>query len=366
MKELYLVLADGKIYKGFSCGAEGEVIGEVVFNTSMTGYLESLSDPSYTGQILVQSFPLIGNYGVIGTDLESGKVHVSGYVVKEICEEPSNFRSEGGLSAFLKKYNIPAICGIDTRSLVKRLREYGVINGIITSDPASIDLQKVKEYSINEPVKAVSLKKNVKYYRRNHHIALIDFGYKKSILDNLTKRDCSVTVFPYDFSANEILEEGFEGVVLSNGPGDPKDNTTAIGNIKKLMNSDIPLFGICLGHQLMALAAGGDTNKLRYGHRGANQPVRNEKDGKIYITSQNHGYAVSNEKLPLGSSVLFFNLNDGTVEGLEYDSVTRFSVQFHPEASGGPHDTEFLFDDFVNNLKPRNECHEQEHVSKDK
>ena len=362
MKDLYLVLADGKVYKGFSCGAEGEVIGEVVFNTSMTGYLESLSDPSYTGQILVQSFPLIGNYGVIGNDLESGKVHVSGYVIKELCEEPSNFRSEGRLSEFLKKYNIPAICGIDTRSLVKRIREYGVINGMITTDPSSVGLKNIKNYCVNEPVKVASLKKNITYNSHSHHIALVDFGYKKSILDNLTKRDCSVTIFPYDFSGDELVNGGFEGIVLSNGPGDPKDNIKAIESIKTLMKSDIPLFGICLGHQLMALAAGGDTNKLRYGHRGANQPVKSEKDGKVYITSQNHGYAVSSDKLPVGSSVLFSNLNDGTIEGIEYDSKTRFSVQFHPEASGGPHDTEFLFDDFVNMLKPQLSDYELDYV----
>lgn len=348
MKNMYLVLADGTVFKGLSCGADKEVQGEVVFNTSMTGYLESLSDPSYTGQILVQSFPLIGNYGTIKNDMESTKFHVSGYIVKELCDGPSNFRNEGNLAEMLKRQGIPTICGIDTRTLVKRIREYGVINGMITDDPVNCDLKKLRELSFNEVVsKASVMNKFPVNSLGKYKVALIDFGFKKNILNSLISRNIAVTIFPHNFSSEEILLSSFDGIVLSNGPGDPIDNKSAISNIEILMNSNIPMFGICLGHQLMALAMAGKTEKLKYGHRGANHPVKSLIDGRIYITSQNHGFAVSLDKLPDNSLVTFINLNDNTCEGLNYLYKPAFSVQFHPEACPGPKDTEFLFDDFI-------------------
>lgn len=363
-----LVLADGTIFEGKSLGAEGIVTGETVFTTAMTGYCETLTDPSYFGQIVTQTFPLIGNYGVIPEDYESRKSFVRGYIVRELCEKPSNFRCGGDLSSFLKAQNIIGITGIDTRKLTKILREAGVMNGMIVSgdskeaseirkslenpsEKAKI-LEKIKSYSIVDAVKSVSAGKNefgtdVKT-EGSKKVCLMDFGAKYNIQRELEKRGCKVTVVPYNTTCDEIIKMAPDGVMLSNGPGDPAENVGVIAEIKKLCDyGKIPVFGICLGHQMLALARGAKTSKLKYGHRGGNQPVKNLETGRVYISSQNHGYAVENETLPAFAKLSFINTNDNTCEGIDYTDIPAFSVQFHPEACGGPHDTNFLFDRFV-------------------
>lgn len=371
----FLILADGTVFEGKSIGAKGSVIGETVFTTGMTGYPETLTDPSYYGQIVTQTFPLIGNYGVIPEDYESKKCHISGYIVRELCEKPSNFRCNGDLDGFLKMQNIVGLCGIDTRKLTKILREAGVMNGLITSDdvcPEITDalLAKIKEYKIvdavksvqnamvDEPLKNAVEPKLAEFYTKGYadgkgkKVALFDFGAKANIERELERRGLDVTVVPYNTTAKEIIDAGYDGVMLSNGPGDPAENTGVIAEIKKLCEyGKLPIFGICLGHQMLALANGAKTSKLKYGHRGGNQPVKNLETGRVYISSQNHGYAVENETLPAGAKLSFINTNDGTCEGVNYTNIPAFSVQFHPEACGGPHDTNFLFDKFVNMIK---------------
>ncbi len=376
----FLILADGTVFEGKSIGASGSTIGETVFTTGMTGYLETLTDPSYFGQIVTQTFPLIGNYGVIPEDFESKKSWVKGYIVRELCDIPSNFRCEGTLDSFLKSQNITGICGIDTRALTKKLREAGVMNGmIISSDKcpeinASL-LEKIKNYKITEAVESVScteIKKEkaplVKNYPEINHkmkkvqnikIVLWDFGAKTNIQRELEKRGAEVTVVPYSTTAQEILALNPDGIMLSNGPGDPADNTKIISEIKKLCDYDLSLpegkkpvtiFGICLGHQMLALARGAKTSKLKYGHRGGNHPVKDTETGLIYISSQNHGYAVENDSIPPYAKLAFINCNDNTCEGLTYTDIPAFSVQFHPEACGGPHDTNYLFDKFIKEM----------------
>lgn len=346
----YLVLEDGKIFEGESFGAEiTETIGEVVFTTSMTGYLETLTDPSYAGQIVMQTFPLIGNYGVNAEDQESPRSYVRGYIVKTPSEEPSNFRSQGSLSDFLKKNGIPAICGIDTRAITRILRERGVMNGIITLDPKSVKLEDLKNYGVvgaldqvrdnpREEIIPSDVKLNGK------RVVLWDFGAKLAQLDSLLRRGYTVIRMPSDATCEQILAEKPDAVLLSNGPGDPRENTSLIAEITKLSNSGIPIMGICLGHQLLALARGATVEKLKYGHRGANHPVRDLKTGRTVITSQNHGYAVRGDALPIGVALRYVNINDGTCEGLDYTDFQGFSAQFHPEARGGPLDTDSLFD----------------------
>lgn len=371
----FLILADGTVFEGKSVGAKGTVIGETVFTTGMTGYLETLTDPSYYGQIVTQTFPLIGNYGVIPEDFESKKSHIRGYIVRELCEKPSNFRCKGDLDGFLKDQNIIGLCGIDTRRLTKILREAGVMNGMITSDdicPKVDDelLNKIKSYKIVDAVKNVQgsmidepLKNAVEpvktfYYTKDFadgkgkKVVLFDFGAKANIERELERRGCEVKVVPYSTTAEEIIRMAPSGVMLSNGPGDPAENTGIIEEIKKLCEyKKIPIFGICLGHQMLALANGAKTSKLKYGHRGANQPVKDLATGRVYITSQNHGYAVENDSLPANAVLSFVNTNDGTCEGVSYKDIPAFSVQFHPEACGGPHDTNFLFDRFINMMR---------------
>ncbi len=375
----YLVLADGSVFKGSPVGALGTTIGETVFTTGMTGYLETLTDPSYFGQIVTQTFPLIGNYGVIPQDFESKKSWVRGYIVREICDLPSNFRCQGDLDSFLKSQNIVGICGLDTRALTKKLREVGVMNGMITSDEKCLKiteklLNKIKNYKIENAVETVSYKKidgQEKTMARSSdflHVLLWDFGAKANIKRELEKRGVKVTVLPYSAKAEEILELKPDGLMLSNGPGDPADNTGVISEIAKICDYDkklmteksadaktkpLVIFGICLGHQMLALASGGKTSKLKYGHRGGNHPAKECKTGRIFITSQNHGYAVENDFLPQSAKLSFVNCNDGTCEGLDYDDIPAFGVQFHPEACGGPHDTNFLFDKFVEMMKKR-------------
>ncbi len=358
MKKVYLILENGKVFEGESIGAEGEVIGEVVFTTAMTGYLETLTDPSYYGQIVCQTFPLIGNYGVIEEDFESPSSFVKGYIVRDICDTPSNFRSQGKLDDMLKKLGVIGICGIDTRELTKTVRESGVLNGIITDSPTlTADKKKqLDSYVIKDAVASVSCKQKrvmVTADKPTKKVALLDYGIKRNIIEKLMRRGCEVTVFPHDTFAEEIIKFKPDGIMLSNGPGDPKENVFEIEQIKKLVDSGIPMFGICIGHQLLALSQGAKTYKLKYGHRGGNQPVKDVSTGRVYVSTQNHGYAVDNGTVPKNAKVSFVNVNDGTCEGIDYADSKVFSVQFHPEACAGPLDTGYLFDRFIENMEGR-------------
>ena len=346
----YLTLEDGTTFVGEGFGAAADAVGELVFTTGMCGYIETLTDPSYAGQIVVQTFPMIGNYGIIQSDFE-GKCAVRGYVVHEWCDTPSNFRAAGDLDAYLRSVGVPGIAGIDTRALTRILRECGTMNATIT-DAVPADLAAVRAYAVTDAVASVTCAAATVYpaeVETRHRVALLDFGAKQNIIRSLTARGCTVTVYPASTPAADILAAAPDGVMLSNGPGDPAENTAIIAEIGKLLGR-VPVFGICLGHQLMALAVGGSTVKLKYGHRGVNQPARDLVGGRTYITSQNHGYAVVGDSLPCGE-VRFVNANDGTCEGIDYPALRAFSVQFHPEACAGPHDTAFLFDRFCNLMK---------------
>ena len=351
----YLVLENGQVFEGKAFGAEKETTGELVFTTAMTGYLETITDPSYYGQVIIQTFPLIGNYGVIPADFESNSPALRGYIVREWCQAPSNFRCEGNLDAFLKAEGIPGIYGLDTRALTRIVREYGVLNCMIryTPEVSGEELEALKSFKIIKAVESTTLKE-IEHYTPDepkYKVVLMDFGAKHNIDRMLLRRGCDLTVVPAHTTAEEILALEPDGVMLSNGPGDPRENTDIIGEIKKLCDKKIPMFGICLGHQLMALAQGGETEKLKYGHRGANQPAKELSTGRVYITSQNHGYAVVSDSLPENAEVSFENGNDGTCEGVTYKDMPAFSVQFHPEACGGPRDTAFLFDKFIDLMK---------------
>lgn len=347
-----LVLADGTVFEGRGFGAEGSVIGEIVFTTAMTGYQETLTDPSYCGQIVTQTFPLIGNYGVNKIDPESNGSAVSGYIVRECCDAPSNFRCEGDLDSYLKGLNIVGICDIDTRRLTRIIRESGVMNGAIVSGNFDKDklLEDIRAYKVGEAVPKVSVKEKEYYPAENgkYNVVLMDYGYKFNIRRELVKRGCNVTVMPYNATADEIKALNPDGIMLSNGPGDPADNIASINTLKELISAKIPTFGICLGHQLLALANGAKTEKLKYGHRGGNQPVKDLALDKTFITSQNHGYAVIGDSVPESAGkVSHINGNDGTCEGVRYTNAPAFTVQFHPEACGGPRDTSYLFDEFI-------------------
>lgn len=348
----YLILANGMVFEGFSMGAQGTVIGETVFNTGMVGYQETLTDPSYYGQIITQTYPLVGNYGVNDEDGESRKIWCSGYIVREKCEQPSNFRCKGTLDDFLKSQNIIGIYGIDTRRLTQVIRESGVMNGAITteySQPNDTLLQEIKAYTIQDAVETVTVTAPEVFNESGkYNVVLMDFGYKTNILRNLVKRDCRVTVVPGKTTPQQVAAYKPDGIMLSNGPGDPAENTEIITNLSTIIKMNIPVFGICLGHQLVALARGAKTQKLKYGHRGVNQPVTDIFHDRTYITSQNHGYAVVADTVDTEiATVSHFNANDKTVEGVRYKDIPCFTVQFHPEACGGPKDTEYLFDEFI-------------------
>jgi carbamoyl-phosphate synthase small subunit len=353
--EALLVLEDGRYFKGKSFGAQGEIIAEVVFNTGMAGYQEVLTDPSYCGQIVSMTYPLIGNYGVNKEDMESEKIQVSGFIVRELCEWPSNFRSQGSLNDWLKKNKIMGIQGIDTRALTRHIREAGSMNGVLTTntDEPIEALQKkavaAEHMSGQDLVKRVTCDKAYDYTAPNdkkYNVTLIDYGMKHNIAQELTNRGCQVKIVPANMSAKDILAEKPDGIMVSNGPGDPSAVTYAIETVRELIGK-VPMFGICLGHQIMGLAYGGKTVKLKFGHRGVNHPVMDLKTRQISITSQNHGFCVEDASLPKDVEKTHINMNDKTLEGIRHKKHPVFSVQYHPEASPGPHDAAPLFDQFI-------------------
>lgn len=391
----FLILEDGTVFEGTHIGVEKEVISEIVFNTSMAGYLEVLTDPSYAGQAVCMTYPLIGNYGICHEDMESKKPWPDGFIVRELSGIASNFRSDETIQDFLEQNGVPGIAGIDTRALVKILREKGTMNGMITTNGNyNVDeiIPKLKAYTTGKVVEKVTCSEKIqikgsrdlcengpisgsaafekeKYERFlqgdmsarekrpslvrelngfGKHVALLDFGAKDNIAHSLAMRGCDVTIYPATTPASEIIADAPDGIMLSNGPGDPKECTQIIAEIRKLYETDIPIFGICLGHQLMALATGADTFKMKYGHRGGNHPVKDLATGRVYITSQNHGYVVDMDKLdPKVAVPAFINVNDGTNEGLAYTGKNIFTVQYHPEACAGPQDSGYLFDRFI-------------------
>lgn len=354
-REAWLILQNGMVFQGCRFGAEGDAVAEIVFTTGVTGYIETLTDPSYHGQIVVQTFPLIGNYGVIPEDFESSWPRLSAYVVHDVCDGPSNFRSREKLGDYLKRCGVIGLWGIDTRTLARVIRETGVMNAAICSAlPEDIEAftEELRAKSLSSDVFQVTCEKPfILNPSGKRHIVLWDFGYKGGIARALTERGCRVTVVPAGIEAEKILSLNPDGVLLSNGPGDPASYTGIIENIRKLVASGLPLFGICLGHQLLGLAHGAETVKLKYGHRGANQPVRETSTGRLIITSQNHGYAVKSDTLPAPHRVSYVNVNDGTCEGVDYVGENVFSVQFHPEACAGPEDASFLFERFLKNCE---------------
>jgi carbamoyl-phosphate synthase small subunit len=354
-KKVKILLEDGTELTGKSFGSETSVSGEVVFNTAMTGYPESLTDPSYKGQILVLTYPLIGNYGVPGNETENGllkffesdRLHISGLIVLDYSFEYSHWNAKISLADWLKSQKIPGVFGIDTRSLTKRLREKGTMLGKILFENEKIELYDPNKDNL---VDKVSTSKKVVYGKGKYRIVLIDCGVKYNIIRNLLKRDTTVIMVPWNYN---IFDEKYDGLFISNGPGDPKMCTDTIKNLSKAFDDDKPIMGICLGNQLMALASGADTYKLKYGHRSHNQPVIKVGTDKAYITSQNHGFAIDNDTLTHDWQPLFVNLNDNTNEGMKHKTKPFFSSQFHPEATGGPVDTEYLFDEFLENVKKR-------------
>ena len=358
MSKRYLILENGRVFEGEGFGAEPPkdgTVGELVFTTGMCGYIETLTDPSYYGQIVTQTFPLIGNYGIIPDDFE-GRPALFGYIVREWCPSPSNFRCEGTVDAFLKERGIPGLCGVDTREITRMIRERGVMNAIITDEePSALTTSdpRLKEYRVTNAVPSVTSTRPRLFPaegEEKYKVTLIDYGAKAGITEELRRRGCSVLSVPANVDADSILETRPDGIMLSNGPGDPADRRDCIAELRELVGR-APIFGICLGHQLLALATGALTDKLKFGHRGANQPVTDTGSGRTYITSQNHGYAVVKNSLRKGS-VSFVNANDGTCEGVDYGEL-GFSVQFHPEARSGPHDTSFLFDRFIAMMEVR-------------
>ena len=352
-----LILANGSVFSGTSIGSTSDRICEMVFNTSMTGYQEILTDPSYAGQGVVMSYPLIGNYGVNSEDNESSRPWVEALVVRHLSPRGSNFRCEDTLDNYLKKHDISGIENVDTRALTKILRSQGSMNGMLTCaehfNVAEI-MEKLKNYKVTGTVERVTRKEPEvfpAYGEERHHVAMMDFGVKQNMIECLRRRGCKVTAVPAFTKAEELLGGKYDGVMLSNGPGDPAENVEIIAELKKLYESDIPLFGVCLGHQLLALATGAKTGRLAYGHRGGNHPVRDLEKGRVFITSQNHGYMVLSESVdPAVAEVSHINVNDGTCEGLRYKRPNCFTTQIHPEANAGPKDTEYLFNRFIESM----------------
>lgn len=353
----YLVLENGEIFEGERIGTNIDVACEVVFNTSMAGYIETFTDPSYAGQGIVMTYPLIGNYGVIPEDTESDKIWAKAVFIHELAEFESNFRTKFNLDKFLRDYKIPGITNINTRKLTKILRDAGTMRGYVTSNISNIDeiMEKIRDYEVGRVVNEVT-SKEVKVYGKGKDvkIALMDYGFKHNIVNSLLKRGAEVTVYPAGTSADKIIKSKPDGIMLSNGPGDPADCTLQIENVKQLYKTNIPILGICLGHQLMGIANGFKTAKLKYGHRGPNHPVKDLKEDRVYITSQNHGYYILEESVNKDiAEVSHINLNDGTVEGITYKNKDIFTVQFHPEACPGPEDTAYIFDKFIDLVKSK-------------
>lgn len=347
MSKAYLLLEDGTVLEGEGFGAAGTCVGELVFTTGVTGCAESLTDPSYRGQLICFTFPMLGNYGISYEDLESPRIHARAVVVREFCREPSNFRADTDVESFLAANGVLGICGVDTRRITQTIRDRGVMNAAVTDTlPDEALLEKVRAYSVRGVVAEVTSSgvlrlEPPKFARRS--VALMDYGYKNSIARTLMRHDCAVTIYPADTPAETVLAGGHDGVMLSNGPGDPAENAFCIAQIEKLLGK-LPMFGICLGHQMMALAAGARTRKMKFGHRGANQPAKDLRTGRVYVTSQNHGFAVDIPTLAGSAAELrFVNVNDGSCEGLDYPGLDAFSLQFHPEAHGGPRDCVSMF-----------------------
>ena len=348
-----LVLEDGTVYKGYAFGADIESVGEVVFNTAMTGYQETLSDPSYNGQIVTFTYPLIGNYGINRDDFESMRPCIKGMIVKELCDTPSNFRNEKTLDEALKAFNIPGIAGIDTRSLTRKIRTKGVIKGCIVSIERNVKEVVAELNKTNLPtnqIEQVSSKSISPALGRGRRVVLVDLGMKIGIVRELTTRGCDVIVVPHNIRAEELLRLEPDGVMLTNGPGDPEDAKESIKMIREIIGK-VPIFGICMGHQLISLACGAKTYKLKFGHRGANHPVKNLITGRVDITSQNHGYAVDIDSLKnTDLELTHIAINDRSCEGVRHKKYSVFSVQYHPEAAPGPHDSSYLFDEFIKNI----------------
>ena len=341
-----LILENGVVFEGKAFGYLKECVGEVVFNTGMTGYQEVLTDPSYYGQIVTMTYPLIGNYGINLEDLESKEPKVRGFIVREKCQYPNNFRCELELETYLAQNKVLGLDGIDTRALTKILRNNGTMKGIIVLDNSNLEdvNDKLEAFSNRDAVSIVSTNEKYEISGEGKNVAIIDFGIKQNIIRNFVKRGCNVTVFPYDFKAEEVLEINPDLVFLSNGPGDPEDMGEAVNEVKKIVGKK-PIVGICLGHQLLALTLGGETKKLKFGHRGCNHPVKDLINNRVHITSQNHGYYVAT--LPENMEITHVSMNDGTVEGMKHKELPIFSVQFHPEACPGPKDSEYIFDEFM-------------------
>ncbi|MBO5327867.1 MAG: carbamoyl phosphate synthase small subunit [Clostridia bacterium] len=348
--KVYLTLQNGKTFVGQRIGASGDVIGELVFTTGVVGYVETLTDPNYCGQTVVQTFPLIGNYGVMPEDAESRKSWVSAYIVREICDEPSNFRCKGKLNDYLKENGIVGICGIDTRELTKIIREVGVMPAAITSKPLK-DLEKLSSYKIENAVNKVTCQE-VEYYGNpeNAKVVVWDMGVKNSVINALVNKNLYVIKVPAFYTAEQIAQLNPQGLVVSNGPGNPAENVDVIAELKKLMGK-LPVLGIGLGHQLVALAVGGKTQKMKHGHRGGNQPVKCLKCGKVFLTNQNHGYEVVTSSVENLGEVRFANVNDGSCEGVFYHDLNAITVQFYPTACGGGRDTTFIYDKFIEKIK---------------
>ena len=353
-KKAILLLEDGTIYEGKSFGAEGTNFGELVFNTSMTGYQEILTDPSYAGQVIVMTYPEIGNYGINDDDFESEKPATRGFIVKSCSEKDSHYKSKQTLSDYLKQNGIVGISNIDTRALTRKIRENGCMNCVVTTQEISEELrEKLSQYKMDKDIVLSVTRADVKRMPNSGvKMAVIDFGTKQNILENLHQKGCDLTVFPATVTAEELLGGEFDAVFLSNGPGNPEDVTYAIETIKEIIGK-LPIFGICLGHQVLSLVLGAKTYKLKYGHRGGNHPAINLQTNKVMMTSQNHSYAVEESTLPNNAVVTYKNLNDGTIEGLNYPALNIESVQFHPEAAPGPTDANEIFDSWIKMLEEK-------------
>ena len=351
MQKAYLTLADGCVYTGYAFGYQAEAEGEIVFTTSAIGYLETITDPSYYGQIVVQAFPLVGNCGFISEDLQTNSPKLSAYIVRDLCTVPSNFRTEGTLDEFLKNSKIPGIYGIDTRSLIRHVRDAGTMGAKITYEAPDVDaiLPTIKNYAVKNAVLSVSRceRETIALEGAKYRVAVWDFGSVGKAADLLTKKGCEVTLFPADSKAEDILSTSPDGIVLTDGPGDPAENVSIIKELSEILDKKLPVFGFGLGHQLVALARGGKTDKLKYGHRGANQPVCREEDGRVFSTSQNHGYVVLPDTLPQCAKVTYRNINDNTCEGVEYTCMPTFTVQFIPSECDGPQNTGYLYDKLI-------------------